>query len=564
MKTDQELLIGNSSNQFETYDLSRIALDPISFMGIRGKHYRKDFFYSHTVYSMIKERILNENLTLILGNPLAGKTRIVFDSLSELTHGYVIKPILDSSIKEYRLPGRTDLIIFFDELDDYCRINPNALNKLLLSIIKDNIKCVATCRTGPEFFLVKRSLKAHIFSELHSSQVIIPRFDKKDSTLNNFINSNIDQVRNIGSFDGNMGALILPLEDMRSRYQQLVEADKRLPVAILKGLKLHYHLYNYESKKSFFDDSKILNFCEKLLQEDITKYEWEQAKSELSTDETTLNFIDENEFIVIEEAYLDFLLSESGTAIDVVDSTLNKPKILKLFNDIYKDFVAKKTWGFPTTIFDYNTAISKADSFKEAMKIFKDIPKQLKHDNYTYKFIAYKAENNSELRSIYSEMVKNLRIIDDKTHHAFASKFDSADELIDFFNEVNPVVISKRNGITDRLIKVAKKEPKKSLEMLFKKFSFSKIYSNPVLNEICRQCCNDDDDFELYVKPFINKINTLEKPLLINFIKTCTRISKQTGLDLLEEYADKTSFFYLNEKGNCLLDSNTKDALEFY
>lgn|GEM_PF-2328419 len=564
MKTDRDLLKGSVDYQYESFDLNNGSLNPISFMGLRGNHYKKDFFFAHPIYDKIKTKIIEDDLIFIVGNPLAGKTRIVYDTLSNLQKGYIVKPKIDKSIKEYLLPRRKDLIVFLDEIDDYCRTNAEAVNKVLFYLIKNKIKCIATCRTGPEFNQLKKALNAHIFSELHSAQILIPRFDKNESSVKSFLISNASRIKNIESFDGNMGALILPLDDMRKRYTSLVEQDKQLPIAILKGLKLHYHLLNYESKKSFYDDSKILNFCVKYLQEDITKHEWENAKGELTTDETTLNFIDEKEFIIIEEAYLDFLYNENGNSADVVDSTLNKYKIDRLLNDIYKDIIAKKTWGFPTTIFDYNKAIEKTETYEEAIKIFNDIPKYLKPDAYTYTFLIKRTKDIIILKKLYSEMKRNRIKIEHTARNEFAGQFDSFEDLINAFIELDKEIIAARNGTSDRLIKLAKINPKETLDILFKKFSIEQVYSNPVFNEICRQCCNDNDDFINYVEPFIEKLGSLEFPLMLNYIKMCSKINKPLGLILLDKFCDKSTYDYLNEKGNCLREISPYEALGFY
>ena len=247
MKNERDFLSGHKDDQFESFDLGKEPISPQKFMPVRASHYKKDFFFPHPIYDTIKTKIIETDLIFIVGDPLAGKTRIVFDTLSNLKDGFIVKPKLDKTIKEYRLPRRNDLIVFFDELDDYCRTNAEAMNKVLTYIITKKIKCIATCRTGPEFNQVRKNLHPHIYSALSSNQITIHKFDKDEPMLKQFLSSNSSQIKNIKSFDGNMGALILPLEDMAERFTNLVEKDKRWQIAILKGLKIHYHLYNYEA-----------------------------------------------------------------------------------------------------------------------------------------------------------------------------------------------------------------------------------------------------------------------------------------------------------------------------
>ncbi|MDP3464097.1 MAG: hypothetical protein Q8S18_15005 [Bacteroidales bacterium] len=565
MKTDIDLLKGNPQDQYESFDLNNGALNPVSFMGLRGNHYMKDFFFPHPIYDKIKTKIIDDDLIFIIGNPLAGKTRIVYDTLSNLKKGYIVKPKLDKSIKEYRLPRRKDLVVFFDELDDYCRTNVEAMNKVLYYLIKNKIKCIATCRTGPEFNQLKKTLNAHTFSELHSAQITIPRFDKNESSVKSFLISNASQIKNIDSFDGNMGALILPLDDMRERFASLVEQDKQLPIAILKGLKLHYHLYNYESKKSFYDDSKILYFCKKYLQEDISRHEWENAKGELTTDEATLNFLDEREFIIIEEAYLDFLKNANGDTIDVIDGTLDKYKIKRLLNDTYKDLIEKKTWGFPANIHDYNRVIKKTETFEDAEKIFKDIPVGINPNEITYSLLLKKTKDKNTLERLFTEMKRRGLKFKFMPEHCFIAGFDSFDNLFESLLKLDKKSLLTRNSISNRLIELSKINPKESLISLFRIIPFGQIYTNPVYNEICLRCCKDEQDFKLYVEPYINTINKLDYALAKNFIKICSSLNQNDiALKLIEDYLKNNPFDYFNEKANCVKDAKPLEALVLY
>lgn len=564
MKQEIDLLRFNNNDTYESFNLKDGSLDPVSFMGLRGKYYKKQFFFSHEIYDKIKTKIIDSNLVFIVGNPLAGKTRVVYDTLSNLDEGFIVKPKLGSSVREYSLPRREDLYVFFDELDDYCKTNGEALNNVLAYIIKNDIKCILTCRTGPEYDLVRKCLHPHIFTELHRSQVIIPRFDKDEPTLKNFLSENFDHIKNLDSFDGNMGALILPLDDMRTRFACLVEKKMELQIAILKGLKLHYHLYNYESKKSYYDDSKILQFCKEYLEDNILKTEWENAKRELTTDETTLNFIAENDFIIIEEAYLDFLKSDTGDPIDVIDSTFNKNKIDRVFNDIYKDIDKKHVWGFPTTIYDYNKAIEKTKTYNAALTIFEDIPQGIKPDQYTFSLLIKRTRNIDILKNVCSKMIVNNIWPNKFIDTALAGQLENITDFIDVFSKYDPTKLHSRNWASDRLIKLARKSPKESLKYFFGKYELGEIYKNPLYSEICYQCCDDDEDYIEYVQPFTERITELEEPLLKIFIRLCCKVNIPVGLSLLDGHCDNQTFFYFNQKGNCLRASNPLKALILY
>ena len=128
--------------------------------------------------------INNTNITLVLGNPLAGKTRIVFDTLNTFKSGVVIFPQPSSTIKEYHLPHRDDIILFIDELDTFCEKNKDSINKLIHYAILQDYKCVFTCRTGPELTKVKETLNHQLWTELIRNRINIKKISKDDLAFN--------------------------------------------------------------------------------------------------------------------------------------------------------------------------------------------------------------------------------------------------------------------------------------------------------------------------------------------------------------------------------------------
>ena len=54
----------------------------------------------------------------------------------------------------------------------------------------------------------------------------------------------------------------------------MTEEEKDIEIAILLGLKLHFHFLNYESSKSEYNDINIKHFSEKYLNRDLSIYEW--------------------------------------------------------------------------------------------------------------------------------------------------------------------------------------------------------------------------------------------------------------------------------------------------
>jgi hypothetical protein len=561
-KKDYNLFKPRKDSSYEFIDLNKGSINPYAFLGIRARHYLKDIFFKHPIYETISQKILNDAFTFITGNPLAGKTRIVYDTLSLLKNKTIIIPKAEAWINEYHLPSRNDLIVFIDELDVFCEKNPVAINKLLHYANERDIKCVITCRTGPELAIVKSIINHHTFLELIRNKIHIPRFDKADEKFKEFLNQHQSKINDTRNFDGNMGSLILPLVDMKKRFQSLVENEHDLAIAMLKGLKLHYHLYNYEAKKSYYDESKIRIFCNKYLQDEATNVEWENAKKQILSTETNLNFIDEDDYMIIEEAYLD---CHEDSSRDVVDDSFNVNKIKRTFKDLYKDPYESKILGFLTSINDWNRLLAKQEIFEEAYKIFKQIPETIKHNKQTYSILMFKTEDKEIQKELFQELKsKNLDSLHTPNNLYFGN-FNSFKELLEAISKLSKKHLYSKNGATTRLLKLAVDSPKESLSILFKKYPKDHIYSNFTFMEICLKCCKDEEDYRLYVEPYISSAPKLDKLLLKSFIRLCSKLmQKQVALKLLEENFNQDDSYYCNEKGNCIKDSQPYDALNYY
>ena len=555
-----------TTETFKHIDLSTNSLTPKDILGWREKEYMEDMFFKAPIYDKIKESIIHQDITLIIGNPLSGKTRIVFDSIKESGQKWnIIIPKKDKKNTEegYIIPTTiTNILVLLDDVDDYCQESNTSLNKLLKHIINSNIKCVITCRRGPEFDRFKKYLNHNIRTRLFLNKYHIERFDKSNPDVANFLSSNKERFKSdIRNFDGNFGSVVLPLDAMRERFSKLKENEKEIPISILLGLKLHYHLLNYENSKGTFSDDKIKHFCKKYINQEISPYEWEEAKNILESTETALNFITSESDINIEEAYIDFLYDSNGNSVDVVHNDFSEKRILSLFNKLYKP-EEKQPWGFPVTTRDLNVLIKKAATFKEGKDIFNKIPKS-ERDSFSYTYLMNLCDGKSELIALYKELrsrgIKTLFV----PNHTFIAKFKVFTDLYDSLKELEPKLLEHRNSTTNRLLKLAEQNPEATLNYLFLKEPKIKIYKNPVFNQILLLCCNQYEHFELYLKPAIDILDNLDYPLKKNIIKNIIKLKLyDVAIPLVEKYLVR--YDYHNEIANCKKESDHLVSLDNY
>lgn len=547
---------------YKHFDLSETQLAPKDILDYRGEDYDEELFFDDEIYQRIKASILTRDVTLILGNPLSGKTRIVYDTLKSLKKGNLLIPNKSKEIPEYIPTNMRQIVLILDDIDDYCIEGNTALNKLLKTILDNRIKCIITCRKGPEFNKVKRYTNSNTFNRITQNKFIIPRFDKRDVSVQNFLSQNISKFKSsIQNFDGNFGSVVLPLDAMRERFHYLKDNEKDKAIAILLGLKLHFHLFNYEGNKSHYDDKKIKFFCEKYLKEELSISEWEEAKNELVSNLTSLNFIDISTEIVIEEAYLDFLTDMNGNCADVVHSDFNEKRLHDLYNKIYLP-EEKQAYGFPLTVRDYNMLIKNAPSFDEGEKIFNKIHPE-DRDPYSFTSLMDLASDKAKLISLYKDMRKHGIKTLFAPNYVFINKFDNFKDLLDVLLELDKRLLDHRNGTTNRLIKLAEITPNETLQYLFQKFNAVEIYKNPVYNQIVRLCCTTIDDFKTYIEPSFQFIDTLDYTLRKNIIKAVIDLKLfDSALPLVKKHL--VNYDYYNEYGNCIKESDPLNAFSLY
>jgi hypothetical protein len=209
--------------------------------------------------------------------------------------------------------------------------------------------------------------------------------------------------------------------------------------------------------------------------------------------------------------------------------------------------------------------MQKLETFEERLKILNELPEGIYPDKFTYQLLMQKAENHQTLKDLYEKMKRKGLKTEYTPDSTFIGKFDSFFELLDTLEKYNPKALRVRNNVSARLIKLSLNKPKESLTLIFKKFKPEMIFSSPVLNHICLECCNDEEDFTKYISPFVKHLDSLDKPLVKHFIRICSKLKhKDLSLELLDKYLVDCPSDYFNEKANCIKEKNPYGALYLY
>jgi len=197
------------------------------------------YYYRRPENTLIEEKLKCRESMLIVGSPLSGKSRSVYQALKESNIKYdVIKPIccdinLETLIFPKDLTFWRPKLIFIDDLHWF--VEKQNFDHLFRISRERSVKIIATCRSGIEFEKVKKKLieKNMDIETIFSGNII--KHEKLSDNIGKepAINNNIDW--NNVKFDGTIGSILMPLREMEKRSEEFSNQLKTL-LWVIKNL----------------------------------------------------------------------------------------------------------------------------------------------------------------------------------------------------------------------------------------------------------------------------------------------------------------------------------------
>ncbi|MDH7490529.1 MAG: hypothetical protein QHH80_13615, partial [Anaerolineae bacterium] len=252
-------------------------LKPQEVMGLRGDRKRgfREYYYTREADAAIRQRIQTGKHVLILGDPLAGKTRAAYQALKGAKRLAVTIPCPEDVRRdEFRVPRCWAFwrrrIFLVDDLDKF--IGKQNFTHLLTEFEKRGV-VVATCRSGEEYSRLRAALERERL-DLFGEPVHIPAISREEA---------LDVARQTGEtlparFDGRIGSIFLELEAMRQRFAGLDGKEK----AILRALKRLYNAGVYRGRE-VFPKQWLKRVCAHAEQMEATAYRWTEMLTHLAT-----------------------------------------------------------------------------------------------------------------------------------------------------------------------------------------------------------------------------------------------------------------------------------------
>lgn len=299
-----------------------LILKPIDIFGSDIYRYKEEYPYNtREIDSIIKNKILSKKNILIVGRPLAGKTRTIYQNLKELKNISVLVPNEDFNLDDITIPkykkSKITKIIVLDNLNKFggSYFSENGLRDFIYNLKKENIQIIASCRSGFELQILKNRIDIRSIIDNDDDLINLPELENEQ--LKDIAKK--IQIKSISSFfDGTIGSLILPLQEMENRYSNCTTEEKNL----LTALKMLY-LTGINKEKDIFSIKRIKDLCNK-----------DYLKVSENNFQNSINLIENKEFINI----IDY---ENVRIKDVYLEKIAKSKHkneLEIFNDIIDTF----------------------------------------------------------------------------------------------------------------------------------------------------------------------------------------------------------------------------------
>ena len=305
-------------------------LTPEDILDLRGmeRYGFREYYYKRGYHEEILEKIEKGDNALIIGNPLSGKTRAVYEILRGLkkyrvsflndveTFGgdFIIPPFR-------RLFGKKRRVIVIDDINNFLRKDKDRFIGVLNDFLREEIIVIATCRSGPEYEEYRDTEFGLVFGDALEIETLSG--GEEDLIISEA------KVEPPDKFDGNIGSLFMPLAAMKKRYHQSTDIERK----VLRSIKRLYNAGVYRGKGDF-------------------KIEWLKGISEgvfgiggvISDINGPLKRLEHKGFVErgeagvrVEEAYIEYIFEDDRLYIkdfkEMLDIFSNDPDALYLLGD---------------------------------------------------------------------------------------------------------------------------------------------------------------------------------------------------------------------------------------
>ena len=393
---------------------STAELKPKEVMGERGSPRTgfRDYYSEREEDERILAKIENRENVLIVGPPLAGKTRAAYQALKSLSkpHDVIIPRCDDINAETFLVPRNwkcwRSQILFLDDLHKY--VEKNGFERLLRAFLDREIPIVATCRSGIEY----KKIEAKIGGGDIDPALIFGGSGIELKTIAEEEGKRIADAVNLPwanvkfNFNGTVGSIFLPLREMEIRFGKCEREEK----SILRAIKLLFDSGIYRAKQ-FFPHEWIKIVCRKKYGLEGEEYDWKNWRERLKEKE----FVElEADGVLVEEVYLEYIVK--------LETEQTELQVLEEMSGVFAD-IPEAIFLLGNKAYEFGTVeLEKAEFMKIAIEAYEEVLKVRTHDRFPMQYggtqnnlgaaystlaeVEAKAENSRRAIGAYEEALK--------------------------------------------------------------------------------------------------------------------------------------------------------------
>lgn len=200
-----------------------------------GERPCEEFYFERNLDSFLKRAFERKRNALIVGPPLSGKTRSVYNALLNSKRKINVLSPRNVAMPVFKFPTDyffwSDKLVFIDDIQYYIEKEDN-YHLLFREAKNKGIPVIAACHSGREYKKVKNKLIEHnldldtLFGEdIIELDKIAPDEGKK---VAEGLGKKWDNVK----FNGTIGSIFMPLSEMDRRYDLLDKVEKTALMSI--------------------------------------------------------------------------------------------------------------------------------------------------------------------------------------------------------------------------------------------------------------------------------------------------------------------------------------------
>lgn len=296
-----------------------------------GERPYDEYYFERELDNQLNRSVTRRRSALVIGPPLSGKTRAVYNSLKQQKKSADLLVPRNVSMPSFIFPKNykfwKDKIIFIDDLQYYIEKHDNY--HLLFKHAKDNrIPVIATCHSGREYKKVKNKMVEQNMDIESLFGEDIFEVEKVSSDEGRKVAESLGMKWDNVKFNGTIGSIFMRLSEMERRFDQCDNIEK----TILRVLRNLYLSGVYEDN-SIFRAEWIKKYAG-MFELEARDFEWIGW----------LKTLEDKEFIKIarrnkiwaEDAYLEYVvkpqveISQIEIFEDVIESFTDNAEVLMM------------------------------------------------------------------------------------------------------------------------------------------------------------------------------------------------------------------------------------------